>query len=65
MSRFDITFCKLILVLAGMLIVVVELCLLLDELFTGVGGSYPAWVRGLILVAGLLIVILALRVRWR
>ena len=65
MSRFDITFCKLILVLAGMLIVAVELCLLLDELLTGVSGSFPAWMRGLILVAGLLIVMLALRVRRR
>ena len=65
MSRLDIIFCKLILILAGMLIVVAELCLLLDALCTGSCGSNLAWARGLFLVAGLLIVVLGIRVRQR
>ena len=65
MSRFDIISCKLILVIAGMLIVVAELCLLLHELYTGASGSNVAWARCLFLVAGLLILVFALRVRRR
>lgn len=62
MSRFDITGCKLILALAGMVLVFAEICLLLDAvLFGATGGTLLA--RVLILVAGLLVVVLALRVR--
>jgi len=65
MSRFDIICFKLILVFAGLVIVAVEVCLLAGELLTGISGSHPAWLRGLVLVAGLVIVVLALRVKRR
>ena len=64
MSRLDIIICKLILVIAGMLIVAAELCLLVHGLLTGIDGNTVS-ARALFLVAGLLLVTLALRVRRR
>ena len=65
MTQIDIICIRLIIVLTGMRIVVAELCLLLDALLTGSGGSRLAWARGLFLVAGFLVAVLALRVRQR
>ena len=65
MNRFDITFWKAILILAGMLIVAAEICLLLHGLLTGFSGSEAAWARLLFLVAGFLLVVLALRLKRR
>lgn len=64
MSRFDITCCKLLLIVGGMVLVLAELCLLLDAVLTGTAAS-PVLSRALLLVAGLLVVVLALRVQRR
>jgi uncharacterized membrane protein YhaH (DUF805 family) len=63
MSRLDITFCQLILVGGGLIIIVVELCLLADELLTGASFGFPAWARCLGLLAGLALIVAVLAVR--
>ena len=63
MTRLDIMFCKIILVGGGLIIIIAELCLLLDELFTGASYGFPAWARGLILVAALVMIVAVLSVR--
>ena len=63
MSKLDIRFCRLILVVGGLIIVISELCLLLDQWFTGYQGLFPVWVKILILAGGLLVIVLALAVR--
>ena len=63
MSRLDIRFCQLILIGGGLIIIIAELYLLLDELFTGASYGFPAWARGLILVAALVLIVVVLAVR--
>ena len=62
MNKLDIRFCKLILVVGGLIIVISELCLLLDQWFTGYHGLFPVWVKILIVTAGLGVILLALAV---
>ena len=63
MLQFDIITCKVLLVLAGVVLILAEVCLIAYSLAAGIEGPFPAWVRGLVLVAGLLVIILALRVQ--
>ena len=63
MPKLDIRFCKLILIVGGLIVVIAELCLLLDQYFTGVQGLFPAWAKGLVLVAALAVIVATLAVR--
>jgi len=53
----------MILVGGGLIIVVAELCLLLDQWFTGYQGLFPTWAKVLILLAGLGVIVAALAVK--
>jgi len=59
MRLFDIISCKVILVLAGLVIVLAEVCLLVYGLLTGAEAIWMS-VRGLVLISGLLVIVLAL-----
>ena len=62
MRLFDIISCKVILVLAGLVIVMAEVCLLVYGLLTGAEAIWMS-VRALVLVSGLLVIVLALASR--
>ena len=62
MTQFDIRFWKLIVIGGGVIIAVAELCLLGHEWISGCPGAFPAWVRGLVVLGGLGVAIMAMRV---
>jgi len=63
MSRFDITFWKVILVGGGVIIIVAELCLLIWGTGSDIDGLFPPWARALGLVAGFGLILAVLAVR--